>query len=76
MVHKIDLAIRQKLGEKVDIAVRTHFAPCGRPGGREFPNLAPAADLRQLGLIGLDLAELERAAHFVFPMMLLESVRK
>src|ERR1035438_9233809 len=63
VVHQVDVGIRQELDQHVDIAVGPHLSAGRRPEKREFPNAVPTAEICQLGIIDLGVAELEHAAH-------------
>src|ERR1035437_2001260 len=63
VVYQIDAGIRQKLDQHVDVAVGPHLSAGRRPEKRELPNAIPPAEICQLGIIDLRVAELEHAAH-------------
>lgn len=63
VVHQIDIGIRHETGQLVDVAVGPHLSTGGRPEKRKLPGAVPPSQIRQFGLVGLRIAELERAAH-------------
>src|ERR1035441_6477904 len=69
VVHQIDVGIRQKGDQHVDIAVGAHVAAGGGPEKRKLPHAVSFAEICQLGLIELRVTELERAPHVLFPLL-------
>src|ERR1035438_637498 len=57
VVHQIDAGIRQKFDKHVDVAIGPHLSAGGGPEKRKLPDAVLPAEIRQLALIDLCIAE-------------------
>src|ERR1017187_7093982 len=63
VVHQIDVGIRQKGDQHVDVAVGAHVSAGGGPEKRKLPDAVSSAEICQVGLIDLRVTELREIQH-------------